>query len=123
MNWQDKIPPPTDEQYNKFLKNLGTMKIKKTKIIVEKLLLAYPECRDNDLLLILKVWGQENPQLRKEYNFKDFAKDLLGGNHTNTETIRRTRCLLQRENVGLRGEIYNKRLENQNKVKWELGYK
>ena len=98
------------------------MKIKKTKEVVKKILLNVPECKDNDLLLILKVWAIENPELRNDISFKEFAKDFLNGKHTNTESIRRSRAKLQEEEPTLRGSNYKKRHEHQGSVKKELGY-
>lgn len=59
-----------------------------TKEIVEKVLSERPETRDNDRLLILQVWEEQGLVLTPEQKhiFKNIAS---------SETIRRTRQLLQ----------------------------
>jgi len=98
------------------------MKLIKTSHIVKRILEKVPECRDNDSLLILKVWCIEEPELRtnKNFTFTDFGKRFLSGDFSNTESIRRTRCKIQEECPELRGEKYKARMEHQDDVVDEL---
>ncbi len=99
------------------------MKIKQAQEIVERVLTSYPQTRDNDQMLILKVWAVQNPALRgKEFSFIDFSRGFLDGDYHKTESITRARRKAQEENPELRGKNYIKRHEHQKDVKKELGY-
>jgi recombinational DNA repair protein (RecF pathway) len=88
---------------------------------VKMLLTKFKECRDNDNLLILKVWAEENPMLRdKNTSFVDFSKDFLTGKYSSPESIRRCRQKIQQEFVHLRGDLYLKRHKEQDAVKEQL---
>lgn len=91
------------------------------KDVVEKLLREQPETRDNDNLLILKVWAEQNPKLREgDSSFWGFAKDFIDGKYAPAESIRRSRQKLQELNVELQGKSYKKRQKEQDKVKEDL---
>lgn len=97
------------------------MKVKQISTTVKKVLENVPECRDNDFLLILKVWAIQNPKLRnKDLTFIEFSKGFLDGKYAHTESIRRSRAKLQEELPELRGESYNKRHGLQDEVKEDL---
>jgi hypothetical protein len=78
-----------------------------TRIIrtVEDILLKCPETRDNDRLLILRVWAKQKPEIN-ETSFWGFADQFLKGYFTDTESIRRTRQKLQELKPELRGETF-----------------
>ena len=88
---------------------------------VKEILTNEPETRDNDNLLILKVWAKQNPFLRrKEVTFLDFAVGFKGGQYASTESVRRCRQKLQELNPSLRGKNYKKRHDEQASVKDQL---
>ena len=94
-------------------------KINNIKKTVEKILRTCPETRDNDRLLMLKVWAAQNPYLRDpQFNFISFSYGFLQQEYADPESIRRTRQKLQEQDPSLRGKVYNGR---QNKGK-ELQY-
>ena len=87
--------------------------IKKT---VLKIMMEEPETRDNDRLLILKVWAIQNPLLRsKLMSFVEFATYFIKGRYTDTESIRRTRQAIQMKHPELRGKGYKDRKKDLNK--------
>ena len=98
------------------------MQILTTSTIVKKVLINVPDCRDDDNLLILKVWAIQDPKLRddKELTFIDFSKKFLKGKFANVESIRRSRQKLQQEFKGLRGKNYKERHDHQEDVKEQL---
>lgn len=92
------------------------MEIKKIKVVVRKVLENVVECRDNDELLILKVWAIQNPELRKNMSFNSFAEGFLSGYYSHAGGIIRCRAKLQEENENLRGNNYKKRHKLQQKI-------
>ncbi len=85
-------------------------KINRLKPLVSQCLEQISECRDNDKLLILKIWAYQNPALRMEdFTFMKFANDFLDGNYSDPESIRRCRQKLQEERPELRGQLWYKR--------------
>ena len=86
------------------------------KIIVHRLLEEQPALRDNDNLLMSKIWKQQS-------NIFNFFDRFESGKLHSPESIRRARQKLQEENEHLRGELYDVRQKKQIKVKQELGYK
>lgn len=96
-------------------------KIKKLEVIVEKLLIHQPQTRDNDKLLILKVWAYQNPQLRdSNYNFTNFAVNYLNGLYADSESITRARRKLQENNPHLRGEKWYERHQEAEEVRKQI---
>lgn len=88
---------------------------------VKMLLNQFPETRDNDDVLIVKVWAEEHPEIKvKGYLLKDFTLAFKAGKFSSTETIRRTRQKLQEEFESLRGDSYAKRQKKQSKIKEQL---
>ena len=97
------------------------MNIKKAGEIVEKILEAYPETRESDELLILKVWATQNPQIRdKSFSFVAFSHDFLSGKFHSTGSISRARRKLQEKREDLRGSNYHKRHKHTQEVKKQL---
>lgn len=96
-------------------------KIKRLELVVEKFLLNNPETRDNDKMLILKVWAFQNPLIRnQEFSFIDFATKYLRGEYADGESITRARRKLQENNPNLRGEKWYERHNEAQKVKKEI---
>ena len=96
-------------------------KIKKLEVIVEKILLNVASTRDNDKLLILKVWAYQNPQLRaNDYSFTNFAINYLNGLYADSESITRARRKIQEKNPNLRGEKWHERHNEAELVRKEI---
>ncbi len=94
----------------------------KIKDTVKEILLNQPETRDDDFLLILKVWAEQNGELRNaEYPFIKFAADFLKKEYAHFESIRRMRAKLQEEHQELRGNLYYKRRDigGQTSMNWK----
>jgi hypothetical protein len=97
------------------------MKLMAVKDKVEKILTESPEARDNDNLLILKVWAMQNPHLRnKKFTFVTFSRGYVDGFYHPAESIRRVRQALQKEFPKLRGKKYEERHKHQESIKEEL---
>jgi hypothetical protein len=91
-------------------------KIDNIKKTVLKILMEEPETRDNDRLLILKVWAIQNPLLRTHsMTFREFSIHFIAGRYTDTESIRRLRQLIQMRHPELRGKFYKERKKDLNK--------
>ena len=84
---------------------------------VERVLLDYPESRDNDNKLISTLWGFESTP---DCSIESFLSDFSKGYYSSPETIRRTRQLIQANNPNLRGENYGKRQNHTKTIKKEL---
>jgi len=86
-------------------------KIKNIKDTVRRILMNHPETRDDDNLLYLKVWAEQNPTLRSpSTSFYGFAEDFLAERYADTESIRRTRQKRQEQPPELRGKKYRARM-------------
>jgi len=98
------------------------MSILKVSTIVKNVLIESKESRDNDNLLILKVWAIQNPELRNDRSltYYSFAKLFLNGSLSSAESITRARRKIQEEIETLRGYNYKSRQTHQEKVKEEL---
>jgi hypothetical protein len=84
--------------------------------MVYALLLHYPDMRDDDNLLLLRVWGEQiakhkGVHLREvgECTMAEFKRYLLGGKLYSTKSILRCRRKLQEEHPHLRGKRYAQR--------------
>jgi hypothetical protein len=85
-------------------------KIKSIKKAVTNCLEQVPEARDNDRLLILKIWAYQNENLRApKYEFVNFAALFLDGQYIDPESIRRCRQKVQEQRPDLRGVKYAER--------------
>jgi hypothetical protein len=90
---------------------------------VAAVLLNHSEARDNDNVLLVEFWKMEmNDNDNYAYKTHEFFNMLYQGKVTNASTISRIRRKLQMHYPHLRGERYQKRLEEQQKVKQDLGY-
>ena len=85
--------------------------IKRMKPLVEKLLQEFPLTRDNDNLLLLKVWAEQDNTLRMDKLFSDFSVGMIAGKYMKFESVSRARRKVQEENPGLRGKYYKDRKE------------
>lgn len=85
----------------------------KIKPTVEKVLLNDFESRDDDNLLLLKIW--EIQSLGQINNYEDFKIMLLSGKLAIPDSITRCRRKLQEHNIELRGKSYEAR-KNQEKL-------
>lgn len=98
------------------------MDLHSTKEKVRHLLRTQPETRDDDQLLILKVWAIDYPELRNSnFTFVEFSKIWLRGDLPPAESIRRCRQKLQEHDVSLQGKKYAARHKHQSDVKDQLG--
>ena len=90
---------------------------------VASVLLSHPEARDNDNVLLVEFWKMEmNDNDNYAYKTHEFFNKLYLGQVTNASTISRIRRKLQMNYPHLRGERYQKRMEQQEEVKKDLGY-
>ncbi|KPL08379.1 hypothetical protein AMJ86_00695 [bacterium SM23_57] len=96
-------------------------KVKNIKRLVAYLLEHAADTRDNDRLLILKVWAHQNPRLREtETSFLEFAIDFKTGKYADPESIRRTRQKLQELNPLFRGKKYRARMDEEVYMRREI---
>jgi len=101
--------------------NLKNMNLLSVKDLVKAILTQFPKTRDNDKLLILKVWAYKKPELRnKAFTFVEFSQLWLADEFPPTESIRRVRQKMQEEYPHLRGEKYKDRHKHQESIKEEL---
>ena len=85
-------------------------KIKNIKTTVMQVLTAEPQTRDNDRLLMFKVWAIQNKDLRlNDYSLCRFAQDFIAGRYADPESIRRNRQILQARHMKLKGRSYGHR--------------
>ena len=75
------------------------LNIRKT---VHDILIEFPDTRNNDRLLMLKVWKIQDPNL-KDMTMNTFATFFIDGTFADPESIRRNRQDIQGNNPGLRG--------------------
>ena len=98
------------------------MKISYIKSLVKEVLENYPETRDDDNKLLLKVWEIEKPEIKERF-YTFFKAMLISGALSHFESIRRIRQKLQQEYPHLRGERYNIRHTKEvAETEKELGY-
>lgn len=97
------------------------MRLHDVKEVVRSILRNEPKTRDDDTLLILKVWAKFEPQLRDpQYRFVAFSHLLLNGELPPPESIRRTRQKLQQHDKTLWGEKRKNRKDHSESIKEEL---
>lgn len=86
------------------------MDIDKVSSTVRMILQKYPETRDSDELLVLKVWGEHRPEIRNPaFSFHNFARGFINREYHSFEGIRRARQRCQEEFPDLRGKMYGLR--------------
>ena len=92
------------------MSSITVKKIKSIKPVVRFILASLPDTRDDDRLLILKVWRYQNRDIVDDnFSFKMFAVDFLLGKYAYPKSIVRSRRLLQAEFVELQGNNYKLR--------------
>jgi len=79
----------------------------KIKPTVANVLLNDFETRDDDNLLLLKIWDIQS--FGKIQQYEDFKKMLLSGKLALPDSVTRCRRKLQEHNEGLRGKTYEAR--------------
>lgn len=83
--------------------------------------MEHPETKDDDNLLILKVWAEQNPNLRNPgYKFINFATAFLDNRYVDAETIRRTRQKLQQHEPETRGVKWQARHDEGDTTRKEI---
>jgi len=93
------------------------MNILIVKDLVTMILTENPQTRDDDNLLILKIYAEYEPGLRlPTFKFRTFAENFLKGKYPSTESIRRSRQKIQELHPELRGKNYKKRHQEQKNV-------
>tara|TARA_R110000822_G_scaffold66746_10_gene162847 strand:- start:797 stop:1105 length:309 start_codon:yes stop_codon:yes gene_type:complete len=98
-----------------------TDKIEKVDDIVTRILTTHVETKDNDKLLILKVWADKNPSLRGEaFLFRTFALEFLKDGFPDPATITRSRRKLQQKHFYLRGHSWEARHNEADKTKGDI---
>lgn len=81
-------------------------KIKDAEQAVLRMLQRCEECRNDDLLLMVKIWCEQNPELRtrrKDITVEEFFTAFLRHAYMHPETVRRTRQQIVKDNPGLAG--------------------
>lgn len=63
------------------------------------------QCRDDDRMLIQQIWMKET----KANTLEDFFQELVNGDISHFESIRRMRQKIQEKHPSLRGEKYEAR--------------
>lgn len=97
------------------------VKVIKDRIIT--ILRKIPAYRDDDNKLISTIWLHEcKAKGLSEMEAKKVLKLLANGELTSPESIRRSRQLVQEQDVTLRGEKYKERQDRQTHIQGELGY-
>ncbi len=97
------------------------MNIIKVSDTVKKILKENPKARDNDNLLILKVWAEQEPSLRRtSFSFVNFSYYFINGIFHSTESICRARRKIQEEFPEYRGKSYKAKQNHQEDVKEQL---
>ena len=90
---------------------------------VYQILVKYPDTRDNDRLLMLKIWSNQNNHLRtRTFTFYSFALEFINGNFADPETIRRARQRIQEKYPHLRGVGYERRLKLQQETQAQIKF-
>ena len=94
--------------------------IKQMQVLVKSILTEFRPARDNDNLLILKVWASQNPSLRGNTSFVEFSRGFLNGTYASAESITRARRKVQELNEDLRGIKYDSRKSNEKEVRQNI---
>jgi len=85
-------------------------KIKNIKNTVFEVLRTDPGTRDNDRLLMFKIWAIQNKELKNnKYSLWHFAQDFIKGKYAGLESISRNRQILQKRHVSLQVNSYGHR--------------
>ena len=93
-------------------------KIQNLKPAVLRILQDNPKARDNDRLLVIKVWEQEMISFNTMFLTSDqFAKAYELGKISSSETITRASRLIKEKHEDLRGKSYSVRKELEEEVR------
>lgn len=96
-------------------------KIKSISQTVKHILIKHPDTRDNDKLLMMKVWCEQNRHLRsRTFTFYSFALDFISGVYADPESIRRSRQKIQEQQPHLRGTGYHQKKHLQQDMQMEI---
>lgn len=91
-------------------------RIIKIKDIVKQILIEEPRTRDDDRLLILKVWKAQNSNIMN-MSFVNFGSLFLQKKFSDTESIRRSRQKIQEDHPHLKGKNAILRNEGEEEMK------
>jgi hypothetical protein len=80
------------------------VELESTKKRVLECLRQWPDLRDSDERLIVHIWRSEIPY--QKLSGEEVLRIMANGTLTNTESIRRSRQLIQKDNPELRGKSY-----------------
>lgn len=97
------------------------MNIPKIKDTVKEILELHPKSRDNEADLLFWVWRRQG--LKQNHTIAQLYINLEDGTYATPESVTRARRTLQKEFPELRGNKYKARMEEQQRVKKDLGYK
>lgn len=92
----------------------------KIKPTVADILLNDFETRDDDNLLLLKIWDIQS--YGKIESYEDFKKMLLSGKLAIPESVRRSRQKLQEHNTSLRGKTYEARKAQEKLISQQIKF-
>ena len=88
------------------------------KSMVRKILTEKPSTRDNDELLVMFVWCEQNPKLKdKDCSFRFFGEGFIKKNYASPASVARDRRKLQEQEPNLRGKLYEKRHQAEKDVR------
>lgn len=100
--------------------------VKHIKKEVRRLLEKFPHLRNSDNRLIATIWQKElgkdleNNLKSKQTTAFCFLEAFASGQHTNPESIRRCRQLIQEQNEALRGTSYKAKKIRQKEFRQEI---
>ena len=91
---------------------------------IKDMLIKHPHLRNNDNALISNIWWRQlMASEQTDIKVSDFLYLFSHGDTlAKPESITRARRKVQEENPELRGNSYNKRQKEQEKIQSELGY-
>jgi hypothetical protein len=96
-------------------------RIKALEPIVYQCMMKIPATRDDDKLLVLKIWAHQNPKLRDaDFSFVMFSEGFLEGKYADPYSISRARRKVQRKSPETRGEKFEARQKEETKVRKEI---
>ena len=100
-------------------------KVNQLKASVKRLLIQYPQLKDNDNSLCTQIWREElrDVNVNLKDNVYSFFKRYANGELSLAPSIKRVRAKLQEDHKELRGKNYSKRKGKlQDEWKEDLGY-
>jgi hypothetical protein len=109
-NWIDFKELKTKQEQRSFV-----LKMKQIKSLVRETLTHDTETRDDDNLLCLRIWEKQGSTPSMTY--KAFQAKLISGVFSSPESVGRVRRSLQERYITLRGKLYDKRHQAEEKFK------